>query len=641
MKNMFSKCAFVTNVLLVSFWSLFLLNLSHANNAETFAKHALYQNVVLSPDGEHLAVRLYYQDEPALAVINLQTKQPISLIEFTRDREPAAFRWANNERLIVSLATRSGSLEQPLYTGELFAINKDGKRGVNIFGYRAEEPRYASGTMLDALDDKHILVQVQPWGRAGMDKLTEVVKVNIYNGRTRKVIRSDLRGASFLLDRDKEPRFAIGADNNADTVISIKEKGKLDWKEFESPFIEGSAPISFDSSNESVYVLGATKNDKSISGLYRFNLKTRVYEKLYHNGVSDVVGASIDSDGDLIGVTTSTTYPEFHVLDADNSLAGVISSLVSSFADYNVSITSISEDNKRMVAVVSSPVKTPEYYLYDAKKGSVEFLFDVFPWIEDAALSQSDAFKVEARDGLTLYGYITLPKGSEKPPLVVMPHGGPHARDYWGFDPSVQFLASAGYAVLQVNFRGSTGYGKNFMEAGYGEWGRKTQEDIIDATRWAINQGLVDGDRVAIFGASFGGYSALQAPIVEPGLFKAAIGYVGVYDLDMLYTTGDIETIRWGDAYLDKTLPKTEEQRRAQSPVHNLDKLDLPLFIVHGVDDPRAAFEHAEALRDALDEINYPYEWLAKDGEGHGFYDVDNRIELNNKVLAFLEKHLN
>lgn len=641
MRNMVSKSPLVIRVFSVLLWAVVLLNPGYANNAETFAKHALYQNVVLSPDGEHLAVRLYYQDEPALAVINLQTKQPISLIEFTRDREPAAFRWANNERLIVSLATRSGSLEQPLFTGELFAINKDGKRGVNIFGYRAEEPRYGSGTMLATLDDKNILVQVQPWGRAGMDKLTEVVKVNIYNGRTRKVIRSDLRGASFLLDRDKEPRFAIGADNNADTVISIKEKGKLDWKEFESPFIEGSAPISFDSSNEAVYVLGATKDDKSISGLYRFNLKTREYEKLYHNGVSDVVGASIDSDGDLIGVTTSTTYPEFHVLDADNSLAGVISSLVTSFADYNVSITSISEDNQRMVAVVSSPVKTPEYYLYDAKKGSVEFLFDVFPWIDDAALSQSDAFKVEARDGLTLYGYITLPKGAEKPPLVVMPHGGPHARDYWGFDPSVQFLASAGYAVLQVNFRGSTGYGKDFMEAGYGEWGRKTQEDIIDATRWAINQGLVDGDRVAIFGASFGGYSALQAPIVEPGLFKAAIGYVGVYDLDMLYTTGDIETIRWGDAYLDKTLPKTEEQRRAQSPVHNLDKLDVPLFIVHGVDDPRAAFEHAEALRDALDEINYPYEWLAKDGEGHGFYDVDNRIELNNKVLAFLEKHLN
>ena len=292
--------------------------------------------------------------------------------------------------------------------------------------------------------------------------------------------------------------------------------------------------------------------------------------------------------------------------------------------------------------MVSSPTRTPEYYLYDSKKGTVEFLFDAFPGIDDAILSPSDAFSIKARDGMELHGYITLPMGKEeKHPLIVMPHGGPHARDHWGYDPSVQMLAASGYAVLQINFRGSTGYGQDFLEAGYGEWGRKIQADIIDATYWAISSGLADPDRVAIYGASFGGYSALQAPILEPDLYKAAIGYVGVYDLDMLYTTGDIQTTRWGDAYLDKTLPSTQEERSAQSPLRNVDKLKTPLFIVHGVDDPRAAFEHAEALRDALDAIDYPYEWLAKEGEGHGFYDVDNRVELNNKVLAFLEKHLN
>jgi dipeptidyl aminopeptidase/acylaminoacyl peptidase len=178
------------------------------------------------------------------------------------------------------------------------------------------------------------------------------------------------------------------------------------------------------------------------------------------------------------------------------------------------------------------------------------------------------------------------------------------------------------------------------MEAGYGEWGRKIQYDIIDATRWAIAEGLADPNRVGIFGASFGGYSALQAPLIEPDLFKAAIGYVGVYDLDMLYSTGDIETMRWGESYLDKTLPETPEERAAQSPLQNLEKLKTPVFIVHGEDDPRAAFEHAEALRDALDDINYPYEWLSKKGEGHGFYDEGNREELFERILMFLNKHL-
>jgi len=193
---------------------------------------------------------------------------------------------------------------------------------------------------------------------------------------------------------------------------------------------------------------------------------------------------------------------------------------------------------------------------------------------------------------------------------------------------------------LQVNFRGSTGYGTDFMEAGYGEWGRKIQYDIIDATRWAIAEGLADPNRVGIFGASFGGYSALQAPLIEPDLFKAAIGYVGVYDLDMLYSTGDIETMRWGESYLDKTLPETPEERAAQSPLQNLDKLKTPVFIVHGEDDPRAAFAHAEALRDALDDISYPYEWLSKKGEGHGFYDEGNREELFERILTFLNKHV-
>ena len=170
--------------------------------------------------------------------------------------------------------------------------------------------------------------------------------------------------------------------------------------------------------------------------------------------------------------------------------------------------------------------------------------------------------------------------------------------------------------------------------------GRNIQHDIIDATRWAIKDGVADPDRIAIYGASFGGYSAVQAPILEPDLYKAAIAYVGVYDLDLLYTTGDIETTRWGAAYLDKTLPTTEEERKAQSPVHRVKELKTPLFIVHGEDDPRAAYDHALALKDALDAIDYPYEWLVKDGEGHGFYNVNNRAELNERVLDFLAKHL-
>lgn len=609
---------------------------------EIFAQHAAYSNAIISPDGKHIAFRVEVDSGPAIAVIEVDSKKPISLIEFTRSRTPGSFRWANNERLIVSIARIVGSADVPVFTGELFAINKDGKRGKNIFGYQAEEPRYATGTMLGVLDDRNILVQVNPWGRAGADKLTEVAKVNIYSGSTRRIVRSNLRGASFFLDRDDEPRFAIGADNNADQAISIKVKGKLEWRDFESPFDEGAFPVAFTESNEAVFIVGALPADNTVTGLYLYDLKTRTTSRVFHAGTSDVESVVVDPEQNILGVVTSQNYPEFHALSPDHDLTRMISALIVSFPDTNVGLTSVSEDNERAVISVSAPTRPPEFYLFDSSKGAVEFLFDAYPQIENSILSPMEAFTIKARDGLTLHGYITLPLGEEKQhPLVVMPHGGPHARDYWGYDPMAQMLAASGYAVVQINFRGSTGYGQNFLEAGYGEWGRAIQYDIIDATRWAIQEGLADPERIAIFGASFGGYSAIQAPILEPDLFKAAIGYVGVYDLDMLYTTGDIQTIRWGDAYLDKTLPSTEEERAAQSPLRNVDKLKTPLFIVHGIDDPRAAFEHAEALRDALDAIDYPYEWLAKDGEGHGFYDVDNRIELNNKVLAFLEKHLN
>ena len=628
-------------VLFVSLMCCFASVAAMAELAAAFAKHPSYGMARLSPDGKHLALYVDADSTPSVAVLEVDTKKPISLIEFTRERAPGNIQWANNERLIISIARRIGSAYVPVPTGELFAINMDGKRGKNIFGYQAEEPRYASGVMLGAIDDKNILVQVNPWGRAGMDKLTEVAKVNIYSGTTRRIVRSNLRGASFFLDRDHEPRFAVGADDDADQIISLKVKGELEWREFQSPFDNGALPVAFTEDNESVYILGSTEGDKTVTGLYRYDLKTRKYERVFYAGDVDISGVAVDPDQNVFGVSYDRNYSEFTSLNDEHELSKIVRALLASFPNSNVTVTSISEDNRRAVFMVSSPTKTPEYYLFDKKKGAVEFLFDAFSHIDDDILSPTEAFTIKSRDGLTLHGYITLPGGNEKRhPLIVMPHGGPHARDYWAYDPTIQFLAAHGYAVLQVNFRGSTGYGTDFMEAGYGEWGRKIQYDIIDATRWAIAEGLADPNRVGIFGASFGGYSALQAPLIEPDLFKAAIGYVGVYDLDMLYSTGDIETMRWGESYLDKTLPETPEERAAQSPLQNLDKLKTPVFIVHGEDDPRAAFAHAEALRDALDDISYPYEWLSKKGEGHGFYDEGNREELFERILTFLNKHV-
>ena len=178
------------------------------------------------------------------------------------------------------------------------------------------------------------------------------------------------------------------------------------------------------------------------------------------------------------------------------------------------------------------------------------------------------------------------------------------------------------------------------MEAGYENWGTKIQDDILLATKYAIQQGVADKSKICIFGTSFGGYSALQSAIKSPELFKCAIGYSGVYDLPLLYEEGDIESFKWGDAYLDKTLGTDKAKQIEQSPVYNVDKLKAAVLLIHGEDDKRAPIEHAEKLRDALDENGHPYEWLIKNKEGHGFYGEDNILEANTKILSFLEKYI-
>nr|WP_255771406.1 prolyl oligopeptidase family serine peptidase [Microbulbifer guangxiensis] len=252
-----------------------------------------------------------------------------------------------------------------------------------------------------------------------------------------------------------------------------------------------------------------------------------------------------------------------------------------------------------------------------------------------------EAATFTARDGLSVGVYLTFPEGRrENLPMVVIPHGGPRARDYWQYDRQAQILSQNGYLVLQVNFRGSTGYGDHFLQAGTREWGDKIQRDIAEAAQWAIDQGYATPERVCIFGASFGGYSALMNPIRYPDLYQCAAGYVGVYDLEMLYKRGDIRRRDRGVAYLEEVVSRDESFLRENSPLYNVEKLELPVFIVHGAQDQRAPVEHAEALIEQLEAANKPYQSLILPNEGHGFYAEDSNLQLYGQLLEFLDRHI-
>ena len=267
----------------------------------------------------------------------------------------------------------------------------------------------------------------------------------------------------------------------------------------------------------------------------------------------------------------------------------------------------------------------------------------MWPEIDDAGLEAEVPFNFVNSDGVTIHGYYTRAKDQtedQKAPMIVVPHGGPHARDTWGFDPDTHIFSQAGYAVLKVNFRGSTGYGKEFTALGFGEWGGDTQQDIIEATEWAIDQGIADAEKIGIYGGSFGGYSAAMAPMLRPDLYKSSVAYIGVFDLEMLYNEGDIKGIKWGGKYLDKTLGQDPEKIKEMSPVHQAHKLQAPMIIVSGKEDQRAPIEHAYALADALEAADKEHELIIVPKEGHGFRKPENRLMLYKKMLEHFDSTL-
>lgn len=254
----------------------------------------------------------------------------------------------------------------------------------------------------------------------------------------------------------------------------------------------------------------------------------------------------------------------------------------------------------------------------------------------------TEPFKIKARDGVELNGYLTIPKGAadKNLPAIVYLHGGPHGpRDLWQYNPETQYMASLGYAVLQVNFRGSGGYGSEFQKSGYKKWGREMQDDVTDATYWAINEGIIDKDKICIYGGSYGGYTTLMGVIREPDLYKCAIGYVGVYSIPEMKESGDIPTRESGRKYLDMVHGTDMEDMQARSPSFNVDKIKAKLFIAHGEDDVRVPMEQYEALTSALDKIGYPYESMVRD-EGHGFHQPKNISDFYTKMAEFFAESL-
>lgn len=613
-------------------------------------RHAEVEQVKISPTGSHIAIKRLYNGERVLVIRSLETKEITGTVQFRGDEEVGNFIWANDERVVAEIISRRDALESPVNYGSLYAINADGTRNLNIFGFGAGEMQtgsrvqkakatYAHATIIDRLnDDKdEILISTRPWARQG-EAHGDVFRLNIYTGVRKEVVGLPQMEGRAYTDGRGNLIFANGT--NADNTYELYRKSDNGWELTDHPLLRHGYPAGYDNSTGEVYLI--KEEPGTTDSLVAWNREKQTGRKVFQHPITDISGLLTHPETQVpLGVYLNPDYPTAEFFAEDKSFTPFYRGLRKAFEGYHTRFTSFTRDGKLGVLEVSGDRLPGDYFLVNLKTKKVDFLTSSAPWLDPNTLNPMRAEAFQSTDGLRIGTYLTFPNDRKVDlPMIVMPHGGPHARDYWGYDRDAQILSQNGYLVLQVNFRGSTGYGDGFLSAGERQWGRNIQRDIAEAVQWAVTQGYADRDRICIYGASFGGYSAMMNPIRYPDLYQCAAGYAGVYDLELLYKEGDVPRRRRGVAYLNKTIGESEAELKEASPLYHTDALDLPLFIVHGEKDERAPVSHAEALLEKVEEEGKSVQSLIAPNEGHGFYSTENNLKLYTELLTFFDQHI-
>ncbi|MCK9489943.1 MAG: S9 family peptidase [Xanthomonadales bacterium] len=617
-----------------------------------YLKRSTFTSMKISPDGRYLAATVPLSDDATgLVVIDHESMRTTAAKTLGAQQHVNSFYWVSNERLLLTVAKMEGALDRPIPTGELFAINADGSGSELLFGYRVaqsgtrvgRQPERASAYPLYMLPDSesHVLIVVEPWGGAD-GSFREVRRLHTVSGRMTRVARSALRQGWFLVDREGHVRITWGDTVDGKRQVHQRPASGGEWQLLHDENTAGYRilPLAF-SADGSLVIL--REHAEGSRGVYRMSLADGAMTLVQRHDVVDPAQYLYGPHpGELYGAMFHPGLPELGFFEPDdNRQVRMAKAVAAAFPGQSAHITSFTRDGKRALVATSSDRNPGEFFLFDLEAMQASYLASVREWLKPDQLGEMRPVQLEARDGTPLHGYLQLPPGVSEPrnlPLVVNPHGGPHGvRDYWGYDPETQLLASRGYAVLKINFRGSGGYGDPFERAGHRQWGGTMQDDIADAVRWTIAQGLVDKDRVCIYGASYGGYSALMNAGRYPELYRCTAGYVGVYDLDLMYRDGDIRESLYGRKYLEEVLGRGDDMA-GFSPVAYADKITMPVFLIHGGQDLRVPISHANRMRSALRAAGNDPQWLVKRNEGHGFYRMDHQRELYTKLLAFFDQ---
>ncbi|RUO78361.1 alpha/beta hydrolase family protein [Pseudidiomarina taiwanensis] len=642
--------------------SLFFAHSSFAQRPElpleAFAKPGQFSNIKISPDGRYLAAtRRNDEGYVGLTILNREQMEVSAIIEGGDGQSILQFWWANDERLILTMAREQGALEQPIPTGEIYGIDADGSQRFILTGPRARDRQLSIASLVDMMPEEEdwVLIQTRPFLEE--EPFIDLYRMNVESGRKIRRGRIPLRAyqggsVGVLTDADSEPRLAFGMNPEKPDQVQflVRDKGDDDWRELLTQVADepGFTPLAF--SADPNILIGQSDENSSTSGLATLDIRTGKTETLALHPKVDL--APIMNTGGGMSREVVGAFYEWDGVNAvffddvnDVQFSRTLEAFIKIFPNQQVQLTSSTEDNRLHVLRVSGANTPATFYIYDNEARRLAPLAESRPWLKKAALAQTQTYFYDTNDGVTIEAMLTLPPNgkAEQLPLILLPHGGPHGvRDsILNMDMDAKVLAQAGYAVLQPNFRGSGGYGRDFQSAGYKQWGTRMIDDMLNGIDALVADGTVNPEQVCIYGASYGGYAAAMASIRAPERFKCAIGFVGVYDLDLLFTTGDIPESGFGQNYLQRVLPDEAVERAQQSPALRAEEMTVPILLIHGGQDNRAPIIHAERLRQGLEQHNKVFEWMVKENEGHGFYRPEHNIERWQKMLAFIEKHLN
>lgn len=616
-----------------------------------FAKRPKLSSVQFSPNGNLFAALQDLDGRMNLVVGDLEKGKLTRITSFST-YDVGDYHWISNSRLVMTLYDGKKGLGEQR-GGGLFALNADGS-----------EPKELSPTSEACQARNQICRQTEFVQRiAGSAdeviasanerdlKTEDLYRLNTRTGR-KTLLTSENPGSvgRWVLDQNNVPRAAVSENGVARTeTFWFRDSATAPWRKVS--VAQGEAkrikPAAFDADG-SLLVYSDLESDKF--KLYEFDPATGKPTKLVlEHALVDLDTGTLRvnvTTHRILGMSVDADKPEMVWFDED--YARLQKLLDASLPKGNFNQISLLDDGK--VSILSFGDRDPgQYYLYDPKIKRLEEVLRPRDWIKPEQMASTQVLRYKARDGLEIPGYLTLPPGrpATKLPLVALIHGGPWARDGWGYDPDVQFLANRGYAVFQPNYRGSTGFGSKHYSAGFRQLGQSMQDDITDGVRHLVSQGIVDKDRMCIAGGSYGGYATMMGLVKEPDLFKCGIDEAGVVDLiwwqELGYTDFNQASPAAAEAFLKVALGDVVADRamlEKYSPRLHADQIKAPVLIVHAVRDQRVPIAHAEGMRDALKAAGKPYEWVIYSDEAHGFIKMENRIDRYNKIEAFLKKHL-